>query len=88
MGTISEYLWRLGRNTFKKNWTLPRRLDIPLRSLKYMLFGLFLYAVASMPAAGIRAFLEGPYGVVADVKMLNFFRYLGVGGAHRSGEPA
>jgi ferredoxin len=34
-----------------------------------------------MSVAGIRAFLEGPYGVIADVKLLNFFRYLTVGGA-------
>src|SRR6266545_1492784 len=29
-----------------------------------------------MPVTAIRAFLEGSYGMVADVKMLNFFRYL------------
>jgi len=34
-----------------------------------------------MSAGAIRAFLEGPYGMVDDVKMLNFFRYLGPGGA-------
>jgi len=81
VGTISEWLWRLGRETFGRNFRLPRWLDIPLRGLKYILFGLFLYAVVSMPVGAIRAFLEGPYGVVADVKMLNFFRYLGIGGA-------
>ena len=32
----------------------------------------------SVPA--IRAFLEGPYGMVDDVKMLNFFRFLGLTG--------
>ncbi len=32
----------------------------------------------SVPA--IRAFLEGPYGIVDDVKMLNFFRFLGLTG--------
>jgi len=80
VGTISEYLWRIGRETFKKNWRLPRTLDILLRSLKYLLLGLFGYAILSMSVAGIRAFLEGPYGVIADVKLLNFFRYLSVGG--------
>jgi polyferredoxin len=30
-----------------------------------------------MPPIAIRAFLSGPYGVVADVKMLNFFRFMG-----------
>jgi polyferredoxin len=80
VGTVSEYLWCLGRQTFGRNFRLPRRLDIGLRSLKYILLGLFLYAVGSMSVPGIRAFLEGPYGVVDDVKMLNFFRLLGVTG--------
>ena len=80
VGTVSEYLWRLGRQTFGRNFRLPRRLDLVLRSLKYVLLGLFLYAVCSMPVEGIRAFLGGPYGMVDDVKMLNFFRYLGLTG--------
>jgi polyferredoxin len=53
-------------------------VDIGLRSLKYILLGLFLYAVGNMSVAAIRAFMEGPYGLISDVKMLNFFRYLGV----------
>jgi polyferredoxin len=81
VGTISEWLWKLGRETFGRNFQLPRAVDIPLRGLKYLFFGLFFYAVLHMPVEGIRAFLNGPYGVVADVKMLNFFRYLGFGGA-------
>jgi polyferredoxin len=80
VGTVSEYLWRLGRRLFRRNFRLPRRLDVGLRSLKYLLLGLFLYAVVSMPVPAIRAFLEGPYGIVDDVKMLNFFRLLGVTG--------
>jgi polyferredoxin len=80
VGTVSEYLWRLGRQTFRRNWRLPRRLDISMRSLKYILLGLFLYAVGSMSVPAIQAFLEGPYGLVSDVKMLNFFRDLSIGG--------
>jgi len=80
VGTVSEWLWRLGRQTFRRNFELPRWLDIPLRGLKYALLVLFLYAVASMPVAAIRAFLDGPYGIIADVKMLNFFRFLGLAG--------
>jgi polyferredoxin len=80
VGTVSEWLWRLGRQTFHRNWRLPRRLDIPLRSLKYILLGLFLYAVGSMSVPAIQAFLEGPYGLVSDVKMLDFFRFLGTAG--------
>ena len=81
VGTLSEYLWRAGRDTFKKNWRIPRILDILLRALKYILLGLFGYVILGMSVAGIRAFLEGPYGLIADVKLLNFFRYLGAGGA-------
>ncbi len=81
IGTISEMLWRLGRRTFRRNFRLPRWADIPLRGLKYILLGLFLYAVGGMSLAAIHVFLEGPYGVIADVKMLNFFRFLGVTGA-------
>lgn len=77
VGTISEWLWKLGRDTFKRNFFLPRWLDIGLRSLKYILLGLFLYAVGSMSALAIAQFLESPYGLVADVKMLNFFRHMG-----------
>jgi polyferredoxin len=81
VGTLSEALWKIGRDIFKRTWTLPRWLDIPLRSLKYVLLALFLYAVGSMSAEAIAAFLQGPYGLVADVKMLNFFRKLTTGGA-------
>ena len=80
VGTISEYLWRLGRQTFGRNFRLPRKLDLALRSLKYLLLALFLYAVGSMMVPAILAFLEGPYGIVDDVKMLNFFRFMGLAG--------
>ncbi len=77
VGTISEGLWKLGRKWLKLNWQLPRWLDFPLRSLKYLLLSLFLTAVVSMSAEAIREFIESPYGLVADAKMLNFFRHLG-----------
>jgi polyferredoxin len=81
VGTMSEYLWRIGAQTFGRNVRLPRKLDIALRSLKYVLLALFLYAVGYMSVPAIHAFLEGSYGIVDDVKMLNFFRSLGVTGA-------
>jgi len=77
VGTFSEYLWKLGRSTFRQNFTLPRWLDLPLRSVKYLLLGFFVYAVFSMPADAIAEFLASPYGLIVDVRMLNFFRYLG-----------
>ena len=81
VGTISEYLWRAGRKIFAHNFQLPRWLDLPLRGLKYLLFGFFVWAVSTMNAAAIAGFMRSPYGVIADVKMLNFFRFLGETGA-------
>ena len=77
VGTISEWLWQTGRMLFKRTFTPPRWLDVPLRGLKYILLGLFLYVVITMPVSDIRAVLTSPYGQVADVKMLNFFRQMG-----------
>jgi len=77
VGTISEWLWQTGRTLFRRTFAPPRWLDITLRGLKYILLGLFLYVVIAMPVLDIREFLTSPYGQVADVKMLNFFRLMG-----------
>jgi polyferredoxin len=77
VGTASEYLWKVGRQVFGQNFRLPRWLDLPLRSLKYLLLSLFVYAIAMMSAAAIADFVASPYGLVVDVRMLNFFRFMG-----------
>lgn len=74
IGTLSEVLGRFGLRLLGRDLRLPRWIDVPLRGVKYLLLGLFAYAVAGMSVAGIHAFLESPYGIVADVKMLDFFR--------------
>ena len=81
VGTISEYLWLVGKKLFGRNFHLPRWLDIPLRGLKYLLLGFFVWAVSSMAVEELASFMSSPYGVIADVKMLNFFRHLGEIGA-------
>lgn len=77
VGTLSEYLWRSGRVLLRRNFQLPCWLDLPLRGLKYLLLGFFVWAVANMSADAIEQFMLSPYGALADVRMLNFFRYLG-----------
>ena len=77
VGTLSEYLWRAGQQIFRRNFQLPRWLDIPLRSLKYALLGFFVWAVSNMSADAVEQFMRSPYGAIADVRMLNFFRTLG-----------
>jgi polyferredoxin len=73
VGTLSEYLWKLGRKLLGRNLVLPRWLDIPLRSIKYLLMAFFVFIVGSMSAAALEAFMVTPYGILADVKMLHFF---------------
>lgn len=76
VGTISEYLWRAGNKLLGHNIRPPRWLDISLRGLKYLLLGFFLWAVSAMPPDAIRSFMYSPFGIIADVKMLNFFLFL------------
>jgi len=76
VGTASEYIWHLGQQLFHRSLILPRWLDIPLRSLKYLLLAFFVYVVATLSADGLQQFLLAPFGIIADVKMLNFFRHM------------
>ena len=77
VGTISEYLGLLGQKIFGRNFRLWRWIDIPLRGLKYFLLGFFVWAISTMSASAISSFMHSDYGLVAAVKMLNFFRFLG-----------
>jgi polyferredoxin len=78
VGTVSEYLWKIGQCLVGGNFRIPRSVDLPLRSLKYLLLGFFLYAVITMSAAAIADFVASPYGLVVDVRMLNFFRFISI----------
>jgi polyferredoxin len=81
IGTLSEYLWKLGRRLFVRNPRLPSWGDIPLRGLKYALLCFFLCVIGLMDLHRVAAFLASPYAAIADVKMLNFFRFMGSGTA-------
>ncbi len=73
VGTLSESLWLLGQKLFKRNLTVPRWLDYPLRSLKYLLLLFFGWSIARMDVPSLGAFIMSPYNKVADVKMYLFF---------------
>ena len=78
VGTVSEWLWMGGEAMFGRTLRVPRWLDVGLRGLKYVLLGAVpLRRRHPCRPEDIRAFLESPYGVIADVKMLNFFRAMG-----------
>ena len=73
VGFLSELLGRFGRWSFGKNFRLWKWVDIPLRSLKYLLLAFFLSAILAMSPAGLQAFIESPYNKVAEMKMGLFF---------------
>ena len=76
IGTLSESLWRLGRKLFGKNLRIPRWLDYPLRSIKYLLLFFFVYSVWQMDVVALKGFIYSPYNRVADIKMYLFFAHL------------
>lgn len=75
VGTLSEYLWKLGQRA-GGNFALPKWLDVVLRGVKYVLLAFFVWAIVKMPAEAILEFMRAPYGITADIRMLNFFRFL------------
>ena len=79
VGFLSEYLWKPGRRIFGENPVLPKFLDYPLRSVKYLLLIFFAWGIlVKMNVPVLRAFIFSPYNKVAGIKMLFFFEHLSV----------
>lgn len=78
VGFISELIGDFGERFYKKLFNrrihLPKWIDYPLRSLKYLLLGFLFYSVFFlMTKIALQAFLDSPYNIVADLKMYHFF---------------
>lgn len=74
VGFLSELIGDFGKKIFRKNLKLPKLLDYPLRSLKYLMLGfLFYFVFFLMSTTALQAFLDSPYNLVADIKMYYFF---------------
>jgi len=78
IGFISELIGdfgeRLYKKLFKRRIKLPAWVDYPLRSIKYLLLGFLFYSVFFlMTTVAVKAFLDSPYNIVADLKMYYFF---------------
>ena len=73
VGFVSNLLARWSA-ALKLDRTVPRWLDYPLLSLKYILLAFFSYIILwQMDVRAIEAFLYSQYNLVADAKMLLFF---------------
>ena len=78
IGTLSEYIGEFGAKLMQKLFghstiNIPRWLDYPLRSLKYLILAFFTYSIFAMSEQALRLFLDTPYNLMADVKLYEFF---------------
>ena len=73
-GFLEDVLSKLGSGILPKKISMPRWLDIPLRSIKYILLALFVGSIFLMMSSDSAvSFLNAPYNKMADIKMLQFF---------------
>lgn len=79
VGTVSQYTWMAGEKIFGRTFTVPKGVDIGLRSLKYVLlsFFLFIIGVAMAPSMMVLFFITDYYKAV-DVRMMKFFTEMSV----------
>jgi ferredoxin len=74
VGLLSELLGRFGVRLTGNTLTPPKWLDLPLRGLKFLLLGFFVWAIwLAMDPRGVEAFLASPYAKIVDAKMWLFF---------------
>ena len=74
IGFISEMIGDIADRLWGRRVRPPRWLDIPLRSLKYLLLAFFSWAVLiSMTPESIKSFVYSDYNIVTDLLMLRFF---------------
>jgi polyferredoxin len=72
VGFLSGLLERAGRRLGMAG-VPPRRVDLVLRSLKYLIMGGLLAGVFSMGPRSLEFFLRSPFNLTSDARMLDFF---------------
>jgi len=74
IGTVSQYVWMAGEKTVGRNFRVNRFADIALRSLKYILLGLFIALIGIAMAPNMMLlFMITDYYKAVDVRMMKFF---------------
>jgi polyferredoxin len=73
VGFAGEMMGQLGKRLNLAR-PLPKALDIPLRGIKYLLLGFFLWNIfLKMPVAAVGGFLSSSYNLSSDIRMFLFF---------------
>jgi len=74
VGTLSQYVWMAGEKVFGRNFRIGPFTDISLRSIKYVLLGVFVFLIGiAMQTTMMALFFIADYYKVVDVRMLKFF---------------
>ena len=77
VGLLSETLSRFHVRLFGKGLILPSWLDVPLRSVKYLLAGFFIWTIFfQMPLFALVQFIDSEYNRFSDIQMLWFFTHI------------
>jgi polyferredoxin len=77
VAALSECAWKAGYKVTRRNVRLPVKLDVALRSLKYLLMAFFIYFIAiAMTNDALLQFIQSDYHKIADVRLMNFFLHL------------
>jgi polyferredoxin len=80
LGTLSEYLGKLGKKAIGRNYQIPKWLDISLLVLKYAVIAYLLKSFILLPASEAAAFMQIPYYTISDIKMFEMFLNIGLKG--------
>lgn len=73
VGFLSNLFEKVGRKVGLAKMP-PRKVDLALTGVKYIGLGFFSYSVfLTMDLRSVQSFLQAPYNMVADAKMLQFF---------------
>ena len=74
VGTLSQYIWMAGEKVFGRNFRIGPFTDLSLRSIKYLLLGLFVFLIGiAMPPNMMALFFIADYYKIVDVRMMKFF---------------
>ncbi len=77
VGLVSDLLARLNGLIFNHRLRVPKWLDRGFSSSKYLILGFFVWTIfLKMPLASVKGFIESPYNILADIKMLGFFTHI------------
>lgn len=71
---VGDFGDKIANKLFKRRIKIPKFLDYPLRSLKYLLLFFFVNVIFfSMNEMALKIFLDGDYNLMSDIKMYYFF---------------